>query len=164
MTKQNTTEIWAKRVSVISLILLPFIITHSFVKGQTPIYTTLDSTTTPTDTSEVYDVVEQMPDFPGGHSALLAYINKNLRTPNLSEICGDDFQCMLFNTRTIVRFVVTRNGNIRDAQAMKNPGGALSDSIIKIVESMPRWIPGMQDGAPVDVYFTIPMHLDFRSK
>ncbi len=123
---------------------------------------TLDNATV--DTTKVYTTVERMPVFPGGEREFQMYMSKNLVYPDLTHICGNDFECMLFNTRTTVRFVVSRTGRITEATALKNEGGALSDSLIKVVQSMPDWTPGTINGVPVNVYFTIPMHLDFRMR
>ena len=103
---------------------------------------------------EPYTVVEQMPSFPGGEVQLYKFINKNLRYPAIPE-------SQELSTRTAVRFVITKTGEIDDNHPAKNEykGLVLTDSLIAIIKRMPRWNPGKHNGKTVDVYCTIPLHI-----
>ena len=84
--------------------------------------------------SKVFDVVEEMPQFPGGPSALFEYLSKNIKYPVVAEENG-------VQGRVIVTFVVERDGSITD----------------RVVKSMPHWIPGKQNGSAVRVKYTVPV-------
>ena len=100
--------------------------------------------------NKVFDVVEQMPDFPGGMSALMSYLNKNIRYPVVAEENG-------IQGRVIVTFVVERNGSITDVQVVKSVDPSLDKEAIRVVKSMPNWIPGKQNGSAVRVKYTLPV-------
>jgi TonB family protein len=101
---------------------------------------------------EIYSVVEEMPSFPGGNDAMMNFIAKNIRYPmdeRESQIQG----------RVYVRFVVRKDGVITDVQVIKgvNGGSGLDKEAIRVVSSMPTWIPGKNNGKPVNVYMTLPI-------
>lgn len=67
------------------------------------------------------------------------------------------------NSRTVIEFVVSKTGKIKNVEAReKYKGTALSDSLIKVIERMPDWIPGKQSGENVDVVYTIPLHIHLK--
>lgn len=102
------------------------------------------------DTINVYDCVEQMPSFPGGSQKLKEFIEENLRYPKeLEETCVQG--------RVIVRFIVERNGKLSNVKVVKSVHPALDKEALRIVELMPRWIPGRQNGITVRVKFYIPI-------
>ncbi|MFT4223798.1 energy transducer TonB [Dysgonomonas sp.] len=103
---------------------------------------------------EPYTVVEQMPSFPGGETKLYQFINRNLKYPVIPE----DQELA---TKTVVRFTITKTGEIKDVQpAMdKYKDLVLTDSLIAIIKRMPNWNPGKHNGKTVDVYYTIPLHI-----
>jgi len=106
-----------------------------------------------------YASVEVMPSFPGGETELMKYISTNMRYP--VAIPMEDGLI----TRSVVRFVVTRTGEVKDIEPMKGYEGTyLSDSLIKIIERMPNWIPGRQNGKSVDVYYTLPINIHIQWK
>jgi len=114
--------------------------------------------TTDIDTSKVYTIVEQMPVFPGGEAELMNFVMSNLQVPSIPE------DKMLENTSTAVRFVITRTGTIRDIEPAQDryKGTILTDSLTSVIKRMPRWIPGKEKGVPVDVYFTMPLHVNLK--
>lgn len=102
------------------------------------------------DTINVYDCVEQMPSFPGGSQKLKEFIEENLRYPKeLEETCVQG--------RVIVRFIVERNGKLSNVKVVKSVHPALDKEALRIVELMPRWIPGRQNGITVRVKCYIPI-------
>jgi protein TonB len=98
--------------------------------------------------------VEQMPSFPGGETELYQFINQNLKYPIIPED-------QALATKTIVRFTITKTGEVKDVQpAMdKYKDLVLTDSVVAIIKRMPRWIPGKHKGQAVDVYYTMPLHI-----
>ena len=99
---------------------------------------------------KIFDVVEQMPDFPGGMSALMQYLSKNIKYPVVAEENG-------IQGRVIVTFVVEKNGSITDVQVVKSVDPSLDKEAVRVVKSMPNWIPGKQNGQSVNVKYTVPV-------
>ncbi len=100
--------------------------------------------------TKVFDVVEQMPSFPGGPSALFEYLSKNIKYPPVAEENG-------VQGRVIVSFVVERDGSITDVRVVKSVDPSLDREAQRVVKSMPRWIPGKQNGQAVRVKYTVPV-------
>lgn len=100
--------------------------------------------------TKVFDVVEVMPSFPGGQAALFEYLSKNIKYPVVAEENG-------VQGRVIVTFVVERNGSITDVQVAKSVDPSLDKEAVRVVKSMPHWIPGKQNGSAVRVKFTVPV-------
>ena len=99
---------------------------------------------------KVYDVVEQMPSFPGGPAALLQYLNNNIRYPKVAEANG-------IQGRVTVQFVVEKDGSISGVRTMKSAEPSLDHEAERIVRSMPKWNPGKQNGSAVRVYYFVPV-------
>ena len=100
--------------------------------------------------TKVFDVVEQMPQFPGGPNALFEYLSKNIKYPVVAEENG-------IQGRVIVTFVVERDGSITDVKVVKSVDPSLDKEAQRVVKSMPKWIPGKQNGSPVRVKYTVPV-------
>ena len=100
--------------------------------------------------TKVFDVVEQMPSFPGGPSALFEYLSKNIKYPVVAEENG-------IQGRVIVSFVVEKDGSITDVRVVKSVDPSLDKEAQRVVKSMPRWIPGKQNGSAVRVKYTVPV-------
>ena len=95
-------------------------------------------------------IVQEMPSFPGGESALMQYVSEQIRYPEdalLNRIQGT----------VILRFVVGPTGDIKDVVLIRGVDPLLDNEAIKVISGMPRWKPGKQDGRPVPVYFSIPV-------
>ena len=107
--------------------------------------------TQPSDTTQVYQVVEQMPEFPGGSNGLMAYLRNSIIYPQEARDANIQGKCF-------VTFVVDSNGKIKDARVQKSSGNeALDKESVCVVESMPRWTPGKQNGKNVAVQYTLPI-------
>ena len=91
------------------------------------------------DGTEVFTVVEQMPQFPGGMVALIKYLNNNVHYPKSEEASGTE-------GRVMVQFIVETDGSISEVQIQKGLGEAFDTEAIRVVSSMPKWKPGMQRG------------------
>ena len=99
---------------------------------------------------KVYDVVDQMPEFPGGPGAMLQYLGQTIRYPQ--EAFVNNVQ-----GRVIVNFVVEKDGTINDAKVVRSIDPQLDEEALRVVNSMPNWTPGQQNGEPVAVKYTIPI-------
>lgn len=100
--------------------------------------------------TKVFDVVEQMPQFPGGNAALFEYLSKHIKYPVIAEENG-------IQGRVIVTFVVERDGSITDVKVVKSVDPSLDKEAQRVVKGMPHWIPGKQNGAAVRVKYTVPV-------
>lgn len=115
--------------------------------------------TAPADTArseKTYDVVETMPDFPGGTGEMMKYLMKSIRYPE--EMMKQNVQ-----GRVIVTFVVRKNGEIVDAKVVKSVHPQLDAEALRIINGMPNWTPGMQNGKPVNVKFALPVSFKLDS-
>ncbi len=101
-------------------------------------------------TDEIFTVVENMPEFPGGQTALLQYIGKSVKYPVIAQENG-------IQGRVIVTFTVERDGSIADAKVVRGVDVSLDKEALRVINSMPKWKAGMQRGKPVRVKFTIPV-------
>lgn len=100
----------------------------------------------------IFIVAEQMPEFPGGQQAMMKFISENLQYPVAAQENG-------IQGRVICQFVINRDGSIVDVVVVRSAGDRHLDSeAIRIIKSMPKWIPGKQKGKPVRVKYTIPIN------
>jgi TonB family protein len=99
---------------------------------------------------EAFDVVEQMPQFPGGPSALMQFLSQNVKYPVEAHKAG-------VQGRVIANFVVEKDGSITEAKIVKSVSPELDAEALRVIGSMPNWMPGMQNGEPVRVKYTVPI-------
>lgn len=99
---------------------------------------------------KVFEVVEQMPMFPGGQSALMKYLNENIHYPMVAQENG-------VQGRVVVSFVVEKNGSITDVQVVKSVDPTLDKEASRVVRAMPKWQPGKQNGQAVRVKYNVPV-------
>ena len=99
---------------------------------------------------EIFQVVEEMPEYPGGMDELMKYMQTNIRYPKEAQERG-------LQGRVIVQFVVNEDGSICNEQVVKSVDPQLDAEAIRIIRSMPNWTPGKQRGEPVRVRFTLPV-------
>ena len=100
--------------------------------------------------TKVFDVVEEMPSFPGGNAALMSYLNSNTKYPVVAQENG-------VQGRVIISFVVERDGSISDVKVARSVDPSLDREAQRVVKSMPRWSPGKQNGSTVRVKYTVPV-------
>lgn len=100
--------------------------------------------------TKVFDVVEQMPSFPGGNGALMSYLANNIKYPVVAQENG-------IQGRVVVSFVVERDGSITDVNVIRGVDPSLDREAQRVVRSMPRWNPGKQNGQAVRVKYTVPV-------
>lgn len=100
--------------------------------------------------NKVFDVVEEMPHFPGGAAALQAFLKSNTKYPVVAQENG-------VQGRVIVSFVVERDGSITDVRVVRSVDPSLDREASRVVRSMPRWSPGKQNGSAVRVKYTVPV-------
>ena len=100
--------------------------------------------------TKVFDVVEQMPSFPGGDAELMKFLHDHIKYPVVAEENG-------IQGRVIAQFVVERDGSISDVKVIKSVDPSLDKEAVRVLKSMPKWIPGKQNGSAVRVKYTVPV-------
>jgi len=101
--------------------------------------------------ADVYEVVENMPEFPnGGMTALMKYLSDNIRYPEAAHKAG-------IQGRVTVQFVVGKDGSIGNVSILRGINADLDAEAIRVISSMPKWKPGTQKGEPVKVKYTVPV-------
>lgn len=100
--------------------------------------------------SDAFDVVEEMPVYPGGMPAMMDFFYKNMKYPKEAFDAKQE-------GRVIAQFVVEKDGSITDAHIVKSVSPALDAEALRIVNAMPNWTPGRQNGKPVRVKYTVPI-------
>ena len=100
--------------------------------------------------AKVFSYVEQMPQFPGGEAALMKYIGDHLRYPAAAQ--DQNIQGVV-----MLRFVVTGSGEVGEVQVLKSLDPSCDREATRVVRSLPRFIPGRQQGKPVNVWFQLPI-------
>ena len=99
---------------------------------------------------KVFDMVEQMPQFPGGQAEMMQFISKNMKYPTIAQENGTQ-------GRVTCQFVVGADGRVRDVNVLRGVDPYLDKEAVRVIMSMPKWIPGKQNGKAVSVKYTIPV-------
>ena len=124
--------------------------TFSQQKEKVEIASLTENPTTSEDQLPPFVMVEQMPQFPGGESAMMQYIGTNLKYPE--SAAKENIE-----GRVILRFVVTKTGDITDVSVLRGLDSRCDEEAMRVVRAMPKWTPGKQGGKDVDVYYTLPI-------
>lgn len=103
----------------------------------------------------IFKTAEVMPQFPGGIADMYKYIGDNLKYPAIDQEMGTQ-------GRVIIQFVVGIAGEIKDVKVMRGVSVNCDKEALRVIKSMPRWIPGRQNGNPVQVYFTLPIQFKLK--
>ena len=104
---------------------------------------------------QVFDVVEKMPEYPGGQAALFEYLSTNVKYPV-------DAEKQKIQGRVLVTFVVNTDGSITDIEVVKKAFPSLDAEAVRVISGMPKWIPGEQKGQKVRVKYTVPLSFNLR--
>ena len=99
---------------------------------------------------KVYDIVEVMPQYPGGMPELMEYLAKNIKYPIQAQKKG-------IEGRVTVRFIVEKDGSISNVTVVRHIHPLLDKEAVRVIKAMPKWSPGMLNGKPVRVKFNIPV-------
>ncbi len=155
INKQRTSQI----LSFKYLLALPIIAlmlignaqnTFSQQKQKVEIASLTENPTTSEDQLHPFVMVEQMPQFSGGESAMMQYIGTNLKYPE--SAAKENIE-----GRVVLRFVVTKTGDIKDVSVIRSLDSRCDEEAMRVVRAMPKWTPGKQGGKDVDVYYTLPV-------
>ena len=100
--------------------------------------------------TQIFQVVETMPTFPGGDAARIKYLQNNLKYPTMARESG-------IQGKVFVTFVVEKDGSITDVKVLRGIGGGCDEEAVRVIKNMPKWKPGKQRGKPVRVQFNMPI-------
>lgn len=104
-----------------------------------------------TQTSDpIFERPDKMPEFPGGMTECLKFLNKNMKYPKEAQMNGEQ-------GRVILKFVVDRKGSITDIEVVRSVSPSIDKEAIRVIKKMPKWNPGIVNGKPVRVRFTVPI-------
>ena len=98
----------------------------------------------------VFDVVEKMPEFPGGSAGLMKWLSDNVKYPAKAEESG-------IQGRVVCTFVIERDGSVTDVRVARSIDPLLDNEAVRVLSKMPKWNPGTQGGKPVRVKYTVPV-------
>ena len=101
--------------------------------------------------SDVVMFADVMPEYPGGTNAMFDFIRKNVKYPESAKEKG-------IEGRVYVNFVIDKDGSISDIKVLRGLCKEIDEEAVRVVKAMPKWNPGMQDGEPVRVQYTLPFY------
>ena len=109
------------------------------------------------DKNGVYQIVEEMPQFPGGETKLMEYIAKNLTYPQEAKDKGID-------GRVFVAMVIEKDGSVSNVKVLRGIGGGCDEEAVRVISALPKWKPGKMNGEPVRVSYQIPINFKLQEK
>lgn len=104
---------------------------------------------------EIFQIVEEMPSFPGGEQKLMEYVHKNVKYPQIARESG-------IKGRVFVSFVVEPDGSVSNVKVLRGIGGGCDEEAMRVVKSMPKWKPGKQRGKAVRVSYMLPINFQLQ--
>jgi protein TonB len=122
-------------------LIIAFCLSCTIINAQTP--------------DEVFTVVERMPEYPGGQEAMSNFLVKNLVYPKAALDAG-------IEGKVYVKFIVEIDGTVTNVEAKNKIEGGCSEEAVRVVSLMPKWKPGIQNGKPVRVTFTLPLNFKYK--
>jgi len=105
---------------------------------------------------EIFTAVEQMPQFPGGEGELLKYISTHIKYPTMAA--ENNIQ-----GRVVVKFVVQKDGNVGEVVVVRGKDPDLDKEAVRVVKTLPKFIPGKMNGQSVAVWYTLPINFKLQS-
>ena len=104
---------------------------------------------------EIFQIVEEMPAYPGGDQKLMEYVAKNIKYPQIARETG-------IQGRVFVSFVVEPDGSVSNVKVLRGIGGGCDEEAMRVVKSMPKWKPGKQRGKAVRVSYMLPVNFKLQ--
>lgn len=108
-------------------------------------------------TQEIYSVVDQMPEFPGGTPALMEFLSQNINYPASAKEAG-------ISGRVFISFIISDKGDVKDVTIMKGLHADMDNEAVRVIRAMPKWKPGVHEGKNVNVVFNLPIHFKLNEK
>lgn len=147
MLQKNRSHAGKMKVVTLSLLMITGMLYIQCSKDTTPKAETVSLPEQNVDKDGVYNMVDKMPEFDG---KLMEYLGKNIQYP-------ENAKKNKVEGRVVIKFVIDEGGNVTKAAVVRSPDKELSDAALKVVNNMPKWIPGENNGKKVKVHFTLPI-------
>ena len=122
--------------------------THKKVK---PVKFPKPHATEPSTTGKVFDEVERRPEFPGGMAAFYRFISETIKYPAAMRVNN-------VQGKAYISFIIEKDGAVTDVKSLKDPGYGSGEEAVRTIALSPRWIPGLQNGQPIRVKYTVPIN------
>lgn len=132
-----------KKLAILILLVVPYLSSAQQLPEKDP------------KNENIFIRTEEMPEFPGGPDAMYKYLSANLKYPESAFEQG-------IQGKVYLSFIVTTKGEIKEVEVIRGVQSDLDKEAIRVVKSMPVWIPGKQDGVPVTVKFTLPIYFNLN--
>ncbi len=147
--KETLRKAWALRITYSQKEEKETVVDHLILIGK-PKHNEKEGNIEVERAEEVFQVVENMPEFPGGNAELMKFLAKNIKYPAEAQQKGEQ-------GRVMVQFVVGKDGKLSDIKIMRSISPTLDAEAIRVIKAMPTWKPGTQRGQAVAVKYTIPI-------
>lgn len=154
--KNNNQKADTGDISVLSIMIIPGDTIPSSINDSPDMLQKSTEKTSENDAAEqsedeIFRMVEEPPSFPGGQKALFKFIDDNLKYPKKApRVAG----------RIILLFVIRKDGSVEDIKVLQSLSPLVDEEAVRVIQSMPKWIPGKQNGKPVSVYYSIPIRFN----
>ena len=109
------------------------------------------------DKNGVYQIVEEMPQFPSGETKMMEYIAKNINYPQEARDKG-------IEGRVFIGMVIEKDGSVSNVRVLRGIGGGCDEEAVRVISSMPKWKPGKVGGEPVPVSYMLPVNFKLQEK
>ena len=151
MKNEGALKVYAKQFNADTSNGILFINTKEYVKnGEKKVVEVAVKAKKPEEAEKPFDVVEQMPEFPGGMPELMKFLQENVKYPEEAMKNG-------IQGRVLIQFIVEKDGSISEAKVIKKVNELLDAEALRVIGEMPKWTPGKQKGEAVRVKFTLPV-------
>ena len=107
------------------------------------------------DAEDIYNVADEDPEFPGGMEAMVKYLSENIKYPQQAKDEG-------VSGKVFVSFVIEKDGSVSNAEVIRGIGGGCDEEALRVVNAMPKWVPGKMSGEPVRVHFNLPINFKLQ--
>jgi len=151
MKNEGALKVYAKQFNADTSNGILFINTKEYVKnGEKKVVEVVVKAKKPEEAEKPFDVVEQMPEFPGGMPELMKFLQENVKYPEEAMKNG-------IQGRVLIQFIVEKDGSISEAKVIKKVNELLDAEALRVIGEMPKWTPGKQKGEAVRAKFTLPV-------
>ena len=124
--------------------------------GDDKVYDNVEELINELQYGDVYSVVEEMPEYPGGMNELAKYLSENIKYPEEAKEIG-------IGGRVFISFIVEKDGSVNDVAVMRSVDPLVDNEAVRVVKTMPKWKPGKQNGKIVRVSYILPINFQLKN-
>ena len=119
--------------------------------GDDKVYDNVEELINELQYGDVYSVVEEMPEYPGGMNELAKYLSENIKYPEEAKEIG-------IGGRVFISFIVEKDGSVNEVSVIRSVDPLVDNEAVRVVKTMPKWKPGKQNGKIVRVSYILPIN------